>query len=223
MPELHLVGIFHIQDSLEPSQQTIELIEQIKPFHEAPLVLLAQLDQIGQSLPVTIYESVFDTNHMKFRQVKVLIDTEESERIAINDLKREPSSDRSVLLRNHLVSQIRALGSFEAQLQVLLDYVSQVNNDTRKPDYNLLKSLYATLQRITKPASDENCNDELLSMDAALLSTISSGLKTSIDNTSVKSLLNNVSRRPSLDSRLQIHQQDPTSDDERMVPFLVSR
>ncbi|KAI8090059.1 maintenance of mitochondrial structure and function-domain-containing protein [Halteromyces radiatus] len=191
-PELDFMGWY--TTGTTPTELDLIIHEQFLSRNESSLFL--QLDPSAitgehhKSLPVGMYESLYDTNHelhkLMFVKTPYKIETNEAERIAVDHVaKPDMSSIDSSLgssLASYMTTQKNAVIMLHARLQFLQKYLQDTKTGAIPTDHDILRQISSICSR--SPVIDQSIFDDQFSREyndvllVGYLASITKGINT---------------------------------------------
>lgn len=149
---MEIIGTFHVSENINGvDEQSKFLHESVQNLHEDASLVLMFSPQVETNtalthLPFNVYERVY-RGQQSFAELPVRIETEEAERIAVDDIAASgPSGGGGPKLSAELRRLDHAAGHLQRRLRILLEFVNGVR-DGRVPWDN------ATLSKIDMAVS----------------------------------------------------------------------
>jgi len=149
-PLYDFLGWYSTGSGVQPSD--IEVHRQVMELNESPLYLLldpsacTRADQ--KELPVTIFESelhvIEDRPTMLFGKAPYKIETQESERIAVDHVAKIGPTGASVtgsLLSAHMLGIHNAIGMLNIRIRILLKYLQEAKTGNLPVEHGLLRKV----------------------------------------------------------------------------------
>ncbi|KAI7861620.1 maintenance of mitochondrial structure and function-domain-containing protein [Spinellus fusiger] len=146
-PLLDFIGWYSLGES--PTEADLHLHQQFLPLHESCLFLQMNPKVLGHGIkefPVSIYESVLDivheTTRLGFVKASYRVETNEAERIAIEQVAKPSTSDTGAgLVIAHLTTQKNAIAMLNSRIQFLQGYLKDVMEGVMPVDHTILRQL----------------------------------------------------------------------------------
>ncbi|KAJ3090754.1 hypothetical protein HK102_002802 [Quaeritorhiza haematococci] len=176
-PTYDMVGWY--STGAKPTSSDIHVHKQFLEHNESPLFL--QLNPSGavtsRELPISMYESIIDIvdgePQMMFIKTQYKIETGEAERIAVDHVAHAANTDaaQGSSLIAHLVSQRNAIKMLNARVNLLHQYVMDVESGVVPKDHNILRQIASLCNRLPTLNSPEFTQEFLVDYNDVLLTT----------------------------------------------------
>jgi hypothetical protein len=158
-PGDELLGWFYINMiDQTPNAVCVAIQDQLAQSYDVPvLVVFSHLPpgSVPSRLPIKAYEVVYksksETGEAQFVEIhQIKIESEEAERIGVDDVVRGADTSNGKTLATHLTNEINAMEMLSKRLQVVLMYVRAVSDGTLPADRQLLRQINSFVSQITR-------------------------------------------------------------------------
>jgi len=178
-----VLGWYSTGTEIRPEYTHIQ--EEISRYNESPLMLLCSVafSTVQKELPLYVYESNINTSggSATWASLNYKIETEESERIVVDQVNRMDKRDGS---SSSLIPQYNTLSNAVSMLtervELLINYLEQVKQGKIEPDHKKLREISSLSHRLPAVVSDkftsDYTNDVNESMIITYLATMTKGV-----------------------------------------------
>ncbi|KAL9642201.1 hypothetical protein ABK040_007203 [Willaertia magna] len=169
-----VLGWYATGTEIRPEYTQIQ--EEVMRYNESPLVLLCGTNfGVNQKeLPLYVYESNINNTDksMNWASLNFKIETEESERIVVDQVNRMDKRDGST---SSLIPQFNTLSNaiqmLTQRVEILIKYLELVKQGVIEPDHKKLREISSLSHRLPAVDSDKFLNDYVNDMNEALMIT----------------------------------------------------
>ncbi|CAO3633648.1 unnamed protein product [Cunninghamella echinulata] len=224
-PHLDFMGWYTI--GVAPTELDLKIHDQLLNRNESSLFL--QLDPHAlsgnehRSLPIDLYESMYDTHHdaprLVFVKTSYKIETIEAERIAVDHVaKPDISSTQSSLgssLGSYLTTQKNATIMLHARLQFLQQYLQDTKNGVIPMDHDIIRQISSVCLR--SPVTDQIAFNDQYSREyddvllVGYLANITKGINTINDLVDKFNLVHGITNLPKSQQGTSGHPSNSTN------------
>ncbi|KAL0082436.1 maintenance of mitochondrial structure and function-domain-containing protein [Phycomyces blakesleeanus] len=190
-PQFDFMGWYSL--GVAPTDSDLKIHEQFLPMNESCLFLQMNptaLEGGAKEFPVSIYESVFDIidgqTRLGFVKAPYRVETNEAERIAIDQVAKPSTSENEVGLGSaliaHLTTQRNAIGMLYARIQFLQSYLRDTKAGLVPVDHDIMRQIASVCRR--SPVIDQIAFEDQYSTEyndillVTYLATITKGMNT---------------------------------------------
>mmetsp|Transcript_22170 Transcript_22170/g.32986 ORF Transcript_22170/g.32986 Transcript_22170/m.32986 type:complete len:313 (+) Transcript_22170:55-993(+) len=184
LPEFEFIGWY--STGQKSDKQDLQLHQEVVDleFNENPIYLTFndQIDTSSESLPIDVYETEVKLVHGKpqtqFVRGSWQLDSEESERIAVNEIARVKTADTmgGSKLTSHLGNIKNALAMLLSRIEGLEHYLEQVEKNAIPRDHAALRQISAICAQLPAIEGEQFHKDLAHEYNDALLVTYLSSI-----------------------------------------------
>lgn len=154
-----------------------QIQQEIVRYNENPLMLLVSVafGSVQKELPLYVYESNINNttgSEITWASLTYKIETEESERIVVDQVNRMDKRDgSSSSLIPQYVTVSNAVGMLIERVDILVNYLEQVKAGKIEPDYKKLREISSLSHRLPAVVSDKFKSDYVNDVNESLIIT----------------------------------------------------
>ncbi|KAF0977057.1 hypothetical protein FDP41_003710 [Naegleria fowleri] len=169
-----VLGWYSTGTEIRPEYKQIH--EEIARYNESPLMILVGVafGSVQKELPLYVYESNINASSgtVSWATLNYKIETEESERIVVDQVNRMDKRDgSSSSLVPQYITLSNAVNMLIERVEVLINYLEQVKQGKIEPDHKKLREISSLSHRLPAVVSDKFNSDYVNDVNESLIIT----------------------------------------------------